>query len=475
MRLDELLGQRDVSSIEISGVSCDSRTIEPGFLFIAIEGGTFDGHRFVDDAIERGAIAILTERPVSTQKHIVNVCNKSLVVERNRLAARFYDDPSKSLQTIGITGTNGKTSVAYGLASVIPNCGFAGSLGWGGIDCLTPSGLTTMDGAALQGCMASMRSSGMDTVAMEVSSHALAQHRLQGVEIDVGVFTNLTRDHLDYHGSMSNYAAAKQKLFEDFNLSAAIVNGDDEFGCQLINVCQNLDIPTVSYGSRKSADVSFGVEDIGTYGARGVWRTKWGDAELHLPVRSEFGVMNCAAILAAQVTLGQALPDAAAALEKLKLAPGRFEFLQLNAERYAVIDFAHTPDALKKTLGALGDLNPTELVCVFGCGGDRDPGKRECMGRVAELQANRIFVTNDNPRTENPERIAEMILQGFDEPALANVILNRRQAITEAIESLAEGGIVLIAGKGVEPYQEINGVKKPFSDHAVVRSLGMVA
>ena len=469
MLLDVLLGRPGIPSVEITGMTADSRNVKAGDIFVAVEGESHDGHTFIDDAISKGARCILTSRPVDySVEDAVVICDQSLVEKRNELAARLYGDPSQDIACIGVTGTNGKTSVAFGLAGLLRSTGFAGTPGWGMLPDVTHTGLTTMDGIELQACMAKMRDQGAQRVAMEVSSHALSQDRLSNVRLQVGIYTNISRDHLDYHGSMAAYEAAKRRMFEDFDLERAVINIEDEFGRTLRRLCVERGIPVTSYGTTRPADVTCELSSLTIDGASGLWRTKWGSTPMHLPIRSEFGIANCAAILATLVHFGTDLECASRQLAKVESAPGRFEFVDLSSKAHAVIDYAHTPDALRKTLIALRNLEPSEIICVFGCGGDRDKGKRPLMGEAAEELADRIIVTNDNPRTESPEDIADEVLCGMKKPRLARVELDRECAIRTAVEETPPDGIVLIAGKGAEQYQDVNGVKHPFSDRDIV-------
>ena len=469
MRLNVLLGRPDVPSIEITGMTADSRRVGVGNLFVAVQGKVHDGHGFVEEAISNGARCVLTSRNVAyTSNDVVVICDPTLVEIRNQLAARLYGHPSEDLTCIGVTGTNGKTSVAYGLAGLLRATGFTGTPGWGMLPDVIHSGMTTMDGIELQSCLAAMRDQGARRVAMEVSSHALSQDRLSDVRLQVGIYTNISRDHLDYHRTMASYEAAKQRLFTEFDLKRAVINVDDEFGQRLQQLCDERAIPVTTYGTTRACDVMGELTSMTINGAHGLWRTKWGSTPLQLPVRSEFGIANSAAILSTLVHFGTDLECASRQLARVRAAPGRFEFVEIDSNTHAVIDYAHTPDALRKTLIAVRNLAPSKVVCVFGCGGDRDKGKRALMGAVAEEFADSVIVTNDNPRTESPEAIADAVLRGMNKPKLARVQLDRECAISTALDEAPPNSIVLIAGKGAEEYQEINGIKHPFSDREVV-------
>ena len=469
MLLDLLLDRPDLPSIEVTGMTSDSRKVQPGDLFVAVQGDVHDGHAFINEAVSKGARGILASRPVERDDgDVVVVCDARLVENRNQLAARLYGDPSQDLACIGVTGTNGKTSVAFGLAGLLRATGFAGTPGWGILPEITHTGLTTMDGIDLQACLATMRDQGAQRVAMEVSSHALSQDRLSDIRLRVGIFTNISRDHLDYHGSMSSYQSAKRRMFENFDLERAVINSDDAFGQELKQLCMDRRIPVTTYGTTSSADVTCEVNSLTLNGAQGLWRTKWGSTPMQLPIKSEFGIANCAAILATLVHFGTDLECASRQLAKVQSPPGRFEFVDLGSMAHVVIDYAHTPDALRKTLMALRRLNPSEVICVFGCGGDRDKGKRPLMGAAAEELADHVVVTNDNPRTESPQEIADAVLCGMKNPSFARVELDRECAIRTAIDEAPPSSIVLIAGKGAEEYQDVMGVKHPFSDRKTV-------
>ncbi len=471
MLLDALFERSGLPAIEVAGITADSRRVRPGDVFVAFQGGVHDGHAFIGEAISNGASCVLTERPCEVPSPVVTICDRALVAHRNQLAARLYGQPSRELTCIGVTGTNGKTSVAYGLASLLDSAGFTGSIGWGFLPDLYCTKLTTEDGIELQRRLAALRKRGAKRVVMEASSHALEQGRLSEVDLDMGIFTNLTQDHLDFHGSMANYAAAKRRLFEDFELESAVINIDDELGRELARISKSRGATVMTYGSCEQASIYWKLASYSHSGVTGTWFTPWGNVPLNLPVQSEFGVANCAAMLATLLHCGSGLEDAAGRLATVALAPGRFEFVSNDSETQIVVDFAHTPDGLKKTLVALRRLEPSELVCVFGCGGDRDVGKRPRMGAIAEAQADRVIVTNDNPRTEDPERIAADVLRGMQSPARARVMLDREQAIAYAVTSASQGAIVLVAGKGAELYQEINGIKHPFNDRDIVMKI----
>lgn len=471
-RLDTLLKRAGVPPLELTDMTCDSRQIHPNDLFVAYKGLTFDGHDFVKDAVERGAKCVLSERQVTTPSDVVSICDKSLVDRRNELAASFYGNPSKKLQCIGVTGTNGKTSVTYGLSSLIKPMACAGSLGWGKPHSIQKSDMTTEDGVTLQRKLASLVDQGFTSVAMEVSSHGLDQNRVAEVAMDVGVYTNLTRDHLDYHGSMAAYAAAKRKLFENFDLEYAVINIDDWFGRELNLVCRMRGIPTTTYGFSESANVRCELNSLSKRGACGDWISPWGTMPLELPVRSEFGVANCAAIASVLANEIGDFRTVAQCISHVAQPPGRMEFMQCSGAVTVVLDYAHSPGALRSVLSALRGLKPARLLCVFGCGGNRDQGKRPLMGSVVDEFSDFSVLTNDNPRHEDPQRIADDVLKGISKTSSVAVVLDRKEAIKTALDAARENDIVLVAGKGDEQYQEIQGQKIPYSDREVILQLG---
>ena len=471
MELRELVQREDVPSVQIDGLCIDSRQIQPGDLFIAVRGETYDGHDYVQQAIDQGAVGVLAESQVDTPENVTLVVDPESVKQRNQLAARFYQQPSSSLTCIGTTGTNGKTSITYGLASSLPQTGFLGSLGTGILPNLTETGLTTIDGVRLQRELALFKDLGLRYAAIEVSSHALAQNRVSQVEFNIGVFTNLTRDHLDYHESMEAYGSAKRRLFTEFELDCAVINGDDPFGQELIQLTRQNGVRTLTYGQHPRADVSWSDVSYSRNGVKGTWCSRVGQAALRLPGASEFALSNAAAVIGVLIHLDYDIEAAASAVARASLPPGRLEFFQAEGTPQVVVDFAHTPDALERVLKSLRRLKPHQVTCVFGCGGDRDVGKREKMGEVVSRLADKSIVTNDNPRSEDPCGIAQAIVQGMNSGHATEVILDRDTAIRTAIETSTKEDLVLVAGKGSETYQDIQGQRLPFNDREVVQNL----
>ncbi len=471
MDLRTLLEAPSAPSIEISGLCEDSRRIKPGDAFVAICGDAFDGHDFAADAIDRGAACVLSERPLSSlAAPAVQVENLSL--RRGALAARFHQQPSKAMTCIGVTGTNGKTTIAYqtaGLAASLGfRCGYLGTLGWGLPGALAPSRLTTESAITTQQRLACLNDLGCTLAALEVSSHALAQGRADGISFDYALFSNLTRDHLDYHEDLTAYGAAKRRLFEFPSLRGAIINADDPFGLELTQSLPHLDV--ITYGQR-NADILWNCIEHHEAGVRGRLRTPWGDCQVVAPVCGDFGLANLAAAIGALAAAGHPLAAIAAAASDLPKVPGRMEFFRQPGQPCVVVDYAHTPDALAKALSALRRHCRGKLICLVGCGGGRDIGKRPLMARISEDLADQVWLTSDNPRCEDPAKIIKDMIAGLRCASSAIAEMDRATAITAAIANANANDLILVAGKGHEGHQEIGGRRTPFSDRGIVRKI----
>ena len=472
MNLQALLGLQ-APSVEISGMTDDSRRVQPGFLFCAIKGSSSDGHDYVRDAIARGAVAIVVEHHVHAgSDDVPMLVYPTLASERGRWAARFYGDPGRKLRCIGVTGTNGKTSVAWFVAHMLEQigqaAGYMGTVGWGRVGHLRTADSTTAGAIVNQERLQCMVEQGVRWAAMEVSSHALDQGRTDEVPFAAAVLTNLSRDHLDYHVSMDAYAAAKRRLFESPEVALGVVNNDDAFGRSLAAQFHDR-MQVLTYG--KKADLSWSNLRIAGTSIRGRWTTPWGQALFELPLVGEFSVANAAAalgVLAAQGIDFQSLVDAQ---RRLPAVPGRMQFFSIPEGPVVVVDYAHTPDALTVVLKALRGHTRGDLVCVMGCGGDRDAGKRPLMTSVAEELADVLWLTSDNPRSEDPEQILEDMRGGLAGTRCVYECVDRADAIRRAIACSGEGDLVLVAGKGHEDYQEFGTGRVPFSDVGVVREI----
>ncbi len=460
---------------KIHHMTADSRQVQPGSLFVAYKGESADGRTYINQAIEKGAVAViwddadfvwhadwqLPNQPISHLKQHVG-----------EIASEFYGDPSKDIWMIGVTGTNGKTTcthwIAQAFSAVNRQSAVIGTLGNGVMGDLSKTMNTTPDSILLHSLLASYLAKKIEVVAMEVSSHGLDQGRVNGVAFDVAVFTNLTRDHLDYHGSMQAYGEAKKKLFDWIGLKAAVINRDDAYGVKLASELNEKGLSVITYGLNENFsgpnDIAVKNMQLNEMGMTLEVSTPQGEVTIHANVIGQFNAYNLLAVLATLLASGVSLSDAVHALSLIKPVPGRMQQLGGGEHPLIVVDYAHTPDALEKALNSVRSLllPNSELYCVFGCGGDRDEGKRPLMGRIASNLANHIVVTSDNPRSESPKRIIQSVMTGVNQQAVS--IEDRAEAIRYAVKRARRGDLVLIAGKGHEEYQEIAGVKYPFSD-----------
>jgi UDP-N-acetylmuramoyl-L-alanyl-D-glutamate--2,6-diaminopimelate ligase len=477
--LSELLPELEGLSADlaVTGLVQDSREVQPGNAFVAIAGFGAHGLNFVDAARAAGASAVLFEPPAPADLPAPGdaIAVTGLRARMGAMADHFHGHPSAEMTTVGVTGTNGKTSTVQLLAQAWTlrgqTVGTLGTLGTGVWPKTVPTGFTTPLVLRLHALLAELRDEGAAAVAMEVSSHALDQGRVDGVHFDVAVFTNLTRDHLDYHGDMASYGAAKRKLFEWPGLRAATVNLDDPFGREL-HAAVNGKVRALGFSSRGAAGASVRAEDVLLDGS-GIRFMLHAAGQAH-PVRSpllgRFNVDNLLGVATTLFALDMAPAVIAETLSQLLPVDGRMN--RLGGEGglpLVVVDYAHTPDALEQALTSLRAHVEGRLTCVFGCGGERDTGKRPQMAAIAERLADVVIVTDDNPRHENGDAIVADIVAGFDNPALVLVQRDRAQAIAQAITQAGAGDVVLIAGKGHEPYQDVGGIKHPFDDAQMAR------
>lgn len=471
MQLRELLSRDDVPSIVVGGISSDSRSIRPGDLFVAYRGGEFDGHDFVDEAVKRGAVAVCAERAEQNGCSIPWIQIKDVERTRGSLAAKFYGYPARSMHVAGVTGTNGKSSVAYGSACLLDSTACIGTIGWGKPPGLCPSALTTLDPIALQANFRALVKRGIGQAVMEVSSHALDQDRVNDIAISCAVFTNLTRDHLDYHQSMQEYSDAKFKLFERSELKCGIVNVDDPLGRRIARHLTQQDTRCLKYGLASDADLRWTNVEYKSNGIRGTWLSPWGRKDFFIPYVGEMYIANAAAMLLVASYFGMDFQEAVEKMETAPQIPGRMEFFFESGLPSTVLDYAHTPDALRSALEAVRSHTTDRIVCVFGCGGDRDKGKRPEMARIAQELADFVVVTSDNPRNEPPMDIISDICEGFEEPAQFFVEPDRAKAIEFAVSHAQSGDTVLVAGKGHERYQEVGNLRMPYSDRAAIQKV----
>ena len=466
----------------VTGLACDSRAVTAGDLFVAVPGLRQDGRRFIPEALQRGALAVVTEGgdPLAGSDR-GRVLVPSVREALARLAAAFFDHPSRALTVVGITGTNGKTTTSYLVEALLRargmRSGVVGTIQYRIGDESLPAGQTTPEAVELQRLLARMVASGVTGVTMEVSSHALALHRVDGMEFDVAVFTNLTQDHLDFHGTLEAYGRAKRRLFELVAGSAkperwAVINLDDPAGRGMV---EGLPLPTLTYGLRAPAQVRPAESASTLDGIRMTVETPAGRLALVSPLIGEYNIMNLLAACAVGTALGMEPASIQKALASVASVPGRFERVEAGQPFLVVVDYAHTPDALGRVLATARKLTRGRLGVVFGCGGDRDRGKRPIMGAIAARLADRVWVTSDNPRSEDPAAIIEEVVAGVRDvwPDLDRcaMIPDRRVAIGAALVWAHPGDLLVIAGKGHETYQIIGREVLPFDDRVVVRQI----
>lgn len=463
---------------EIAGLRYDSRAVEPGDLFMCFRGFVHDGHDFIPEALGRGARALMVDRPERVPPGVPAVVVPDTRRAAGPVASRFYGDPSARLHLVGVTGTNGKTTTTFLIRAVLSLRGPVGLVGTvhnvvGGE--VRPVRHTTPEAVDLQSLLHAMAARGDHAAVMEVSSHALALHRVDGCRFDIGVFTNLTQDHLDFHGDLEGYREAKARLFEMLGEEAgggkgwpraAVINADDPSGREMARRCR---VPVITYGLAGGADVSARDIRLRLDGAAFRVVHPGGETPVELRLTGQFNVYNALAAFAVGLVEGFEPAAIAAALAGVPGVPGRFELVPGRQEFAVIVDYAHTPDGLENVLRAVRELSRGKVITVFGCGGDRDRGKRPLMGQVAARLSDMVIITSDNPRSEEPAAIAREIEAGVRQvpgrPFLS--ILSREAAIRQAIAAAGPGDVVLIAGKGHERYQIFRDSVVPFDDRQV--------
>lgn len=485
--LDGFVDTATLSNVVIERLVLDSRQVQPGDLFVAIPGLTVDGRKYIRDAVEAGAKAIVWEseqgtvpipiawRSSSSGSQVPVIAVNDLSNRVGSIADRFYHQPSKQMAMIGITGTNGKTSCSHFIAQALaPDapCGVIGTVGWGFLHDLQTSSHTTPDVITCHAWLAEMLQQGSQAVAMEVSSHALDQGRVDNIHFDCAVFTNLSHEHLDYHGTLENYAAAKTKLFELESVTSAVINADDELGQTLLKqLPATLNI--LSYGLlTENGQPDIFADDIKQTesGLTFTLHTPSGNALVSNHIYGRFNIYNLLATAGVLSTKNFTVDEIANRLSGLKPINGRLSIVNVPGQPTVVIDYAHTPDALEAALKSLQQHFNNDVWCVFGCGGDRDKEKRPLMGQVAQSLANHIVVTSDNPRTESPDKIISDIVAGMDSNNIT-IKPDRREAIEYALANADTNDIVLIAGKGHETYQLIGDQRIDFNDALIAKEI----
>jgi UDP-N-acetylmuramoyl-L-alanyl-D-glutamate--2,6-diaminopimelate ligase len=461
-------GQPDIA---ISGITYDSRKVRPGYVFVAIRGYKQDGHKFVPDAIKNGAVAVIAEHRPHFIENLAIVTVKNSRKALSEAAASYYGYPFKRLKVIGVTGTNGKTTTTYLIKQTLEKAGYkvgligtvANMIG----ERVIPAERTTPESSDVFKLFAQMADESVSHVVMEVSSHSVELYRVHNIEFETGLFTNLTQDHLDFHGSMDKYFEAKRKMFSQCN--KAVVNVDDSYGKRL---AESLEIPCVSYSISNTSDVR--AQNI-KYSLNGVefdMKMQEGTTDIKLSIPGRFSVYNALAASCACLSLGIPIETVKTALAETKGVPGRFEVVDEGMDFSVVVDYAHTPDGLINILSSAREVTQNRLITVFGCGGDRDKTKRPIMGRIGVELSDICIITSDNPRSENPEAIIEDIVKGAAEADGNYVsITDRKAAIEHAIKLAKPGDMIVIAGKGHETYQIIGNNVLPFDDRKVAREI----
>ncbi len=466
---------------EITSLACDSRRVDKGCVFFAIAGEKTDGHLFIEDAIRRGAVAIVSEREAPAELAAQWIQVRKTRRALSEAARRFYDDPDLKLQLIGITGTNGKTTTAYLLNSIFEAAGTRTGL-FGTVEYrlgarVIPASNTTPESLDLAAYFQELASGGAGAAVLEVSSHSLAQERVWGFHFSVAVFTNLTRDHLDYHHDFEHYFAAKQKLFEGLGFpppELAVINVDDEWARRLLAIPN---MRRITYGLETKADVGVKKYSQNLSGLKATLTTPQGEFEIESSLLGRANLMNLLAAAATAVGVGIPTEAVQSGIHRLTVVPGRFEKIDEGQPFLVVVDYAHTDDALQNVLEAARKLTRNRLIVVFGCGGERDRTKRPVMGEVAGRLSDLAVLTSDNPRSEDPILIMNDVLVGLQRTGMRYVIeVDREAAIRKALAEAREGDVVLVAGKGHESYQVLKDRTVPFDDrqvaHRLLREMG---
>ncbi len=463
--------------LEITGITYDSRKVQAGFLFVCISGFKTDGHMFIDQAVDNGAAAILTEKEVDIRPDVTLCVTSSSRQALSSISANFYHHPSQSLRVVGVTGTNGKTTTTHLIKAILDEAGYKTSiLGtlYGLIgNQATEMAHTTPEAPELEEFLFSSLQAGVQYAIIEVSSHALDLFRVNDVDFNVGVFTNLTQDHLDYHQTMDKYLLSKLKLFKNLPIKEknyTIVNADDGAAKDFIQASGNR---CYTYGINNNADVR--AVNIKTTMKGSTFKIKWSDGDFNIEMKliGLFSIYNALAAICFALNEGVQVDFIKSALDKVQGVAGRFETVDCGQKFNVIVDYAHTPDGLENILSTARNITKKRLICLFGCGGDRDRTKRPLMGEVAARYSDFCVVTSDNPRSEDPQAIIEDIIPGLDKNPNSRyaIIVDRREAIRHALNLAREGDIVIIAGKGHETYQLIQGKKYDFDDRKIAAEI----
>ena len=477
MKLDKLLSNVDYygdisDQVNIDNITYDSRNVNSKSCFVAIKGSSFDGHEYIDAVLDKDVqlVIIDNEKYFTPNKPIIKVDNSRKAL--SDISSNFFENPSQGLNIIGVTGTNGKTTVSYIVKKILDalgnDCGYLGTLGFMINNEISSMGFTTPESLELNSMLKLIDNSGIKYSVIEVSSHSLDQYRVDSIDFNVAVFTNLTQDHLDYHKSMENYFAAKSKLFDGLSENgASIINIDDKYGIRLYN---SIKVNKTSYGFSSNADIYIKkIESSfnGTYCQISIFNEHF---EFFSNLIGDYNIANIMAAIGAVVSVGYKASEIIDVIDEMVLCvPGRMELISSFGQKYIYIDYAHTPDAYKKVFSTIKNIDKKqEIIVVFGCGGDRDRNKRSEMAAIAEKYCDKIFVTTDNPRFENEDSIINDIISGFKSKQY-EVIKDRKIAIKTAIDAMSEKSILLVLGKGQDNYQVIKESKIFFSDSETIK------
>ena len=473
MNLDKIVKniifRGDPDTRNISNIVHDSRKVKDGSLFIAIAGENNDGHDYIFDAIDKGAIAVIANgrSPVTDKVPVLQVKNPRKVM--SEIAANFYSHPSRDVNIIGITGTNGKTTTTQLIDYILKynkwSSGSLGTLGFSSPTGIISTGFTTPESVDLQQIIRTMVDGGIDYIPMEISSHAIKLHRVDDIDINIAVFTNLSVEHLDFHGNMENYFKTKLELFKKLNKnSTAIINGDDEYSKDIIN---NTSCNYLTYGFNNKFDLSVKSYVLDINWTKIVFKFKKQEFSIKTNLIGKFNIYNVMGAILASWKSGLNITQIVNALNDFKTVPGRFEQFKLKNQNHAIVDYAHSPDAFKKILSSIKDLTTKNIITIFGCGGDRDKTKRSQMASIAEEYSNFVYITNDNPRFEDENSIIKDIISGFDKNEYS-IIKNRTEALHKVFQD-SKNKIIVILGKGRDDYQLIGNDKKYHSDIDIIQ------
>jgi UDP-N-acetylmuramoyl-L-alanyl-D-glutamate--2,6-diaminopimelate ligase len=469
---DLLVKQQPIEKLLLNKVVYDSRKVEDQSLFVAIHGYSTDGHNYLKDVTNQGAVAVIVEREnsdVNIPQYLVKDSRAALA----SVASKFYQPELDDMRVVGITGTNGKTTTSFLIRSILNEAqlysGLIGTIHYDIGGELIQAWNTTPESVDLFQMMYNMHQHDQRGCVLEASSHGLALHRLDGIKFEIGVFTNLSQDHLDFHDNFEDYYLAKKSLFSHLKPEgSAIINSDDPYGRRLLEEIQS---KSLDFNTSGDGTVTATRWDSSINGVTLLAQTPQGQINITSPLIGKFNIENILAAIAAGIALDIDLVTIKRGIESVSRVPGRLEPVPVNIDKTIIVDYSHTPDALEKVLYVLAEMTEKKLWLVFGCGGDRDKKKRPLMGNIAVKIADRVIVTSDNPRSENPESIIDDILGGITDIQNVEVESNRRKAIQQALENSATGDTILVAGKGHENYQEIDGIKFPFDDRQVIKEL----